>query len=224
MLSGSAAGVDVRRLMYQPLICSGRPRKRRRDQARRLAAPLDAKLVECAADALVDGMGADPQLGGDFLAAVMAIDQQQAFDLAFGSAEPQANPDRSNRWTPRHRSDTISAPTFLPSREHVQRLTPLPLLSRIRGNAQILRASQATTQAIHTLKSGSKLFGYAKLHSVPTSWELARSDGGEGWIRTSVGRSPADLQSAAFNHSATSPGVGRRAMWRPATGAVNRGR
>src|SRR3954454_24241599 len=24
----------------------------------------------------------------------------------------------------------------------------------------------------------------------------------------------ADLQSAAFNHSATSPGVGRRAMWR----------
>ena len=35
---------------------------------------------------------------------------------------------------------------------------------------------------------------------------LCWHDGGEGWIRTSVGRSPADLQSAAFNHSATSPG------------------
>src|SRR5213595_1545216 len=39
--------------------------------------------------------------------------------------------------------------------------------------------------------------------------------GGEGWIRTSVGRSPADLQSAAFNHSATSPGAWQAAMWRP---------
>ena len=41
-----------------------------------------------------------------------------------------------------------------------------------------------------------------------------RKAGGEGWIRTSVGRSPADLQSAAFNHSATSPVRGRRARWR----------
>ena len=39
-------------------------------------------------------------------------------------------------------------------------------------------------------------------------------DGGEGWIRTSVRETRADLQSAAFNHSATSPGVGRRANWR----------
>ena len=42
----------------------------------------------------------------------------------------------------------------------------------------------------------------------------ARMNGGEGWIRTSVGRSPADLQSAAFNHSATSPGVWQARQWR----------
>ena len=44
---------------------------------------------------------------------------------------------------------------------------------------------------------------------------LANGAGGEGWIRTSVRETRADLQSAAFNHSATSPGAGRRAMWRP---------
>ena len=30
-----------------------------------------------------------------------------------------------------------------------------------------------------------------------------RGNGAGGWIRTTVGLSPADLQSAAFNHSAT---------------------
>ena len=32
-----------------------------------------------------------------------------------------------------------------------------------------------------------------------------KRSGGEGWIRTSVRETRADLQSAAFNHSATSP-------------------
>lgn len=34
---------------------------------------------------------------------------------------------------------------------------------------------------------------------------LGWDGGGQGWVRTSVGESPADLQSAAFNHSATCP-------------------
>src|SRR5687768_10443359 len=41
----------------------------------------------------------------------------------------------------------------------------------------------------------------------------ALANGGEDWIRTSVRETRADLQSAAFNHSATSPEA-RRAQWR----------
>jgi len=40
--------------------------------------------LEDRADPLVDRMGADPQFGCDFLAAVVAVHQQQAFNLAFG--------------------------------------------------------------------------------------------------------------------------------------------
>ena len=67
--------------MYQPLICFVVVGKGSCDQAGGLAAPLDTKLLECPPDALVDGMGTDAQLGGDLLAAVMAIHQQQAFNL-----------------------------------------------------------------------------------------------------------------------------------------------
>jgi hypothetical protein len=35
--------------------------------------------------------------------------------------------------------------------------------------------------------------------------QLAQKNGGQGWIRTSVRETRADLQSAAFNHSATCP-------------------
>ena len=47
--------------------------------------------------------------------------------------------------------------------------------------------------------------------------------GGEGWIRTSVRESRADLQSAAFNHSATSPGGEARPM-AGGRDAVNQGK
>ena len=39
-----------------------------------------------------------------------------------------------------------------------------------------------------------------------------RKRGGQGWIRTSVRETRADLQSAAFNHSATCPGGKARPM------------
>ena len=48
-----------------------------------------------------------------------------------------------------------------------------------------------------------------------SSWR--RGNGAGGWIRTTVGLSPADLQSAAFSHSATPAPrfrVGRRWSWR----------
>src|ERR1043165_3406588 len=49
-------------------------------------------------------------------------------------------------------------------------------------------------------------------------WNVGEyGDGGQGWIRTSVRETRADLQSAAFNHSATcpvEPDIGRRLPWR----------
>ena len=70
--------------MYQTLICRIVRRERGCNQSCRLSAPFYAQLVECSANALVDGMGADSQPGCDFLAVVMLVNQQQAFDLAVG--------------------------------------------------------------------------------------------------------------------------------------------
>ncbi|MCL6699284.1 hypothetical protein LZ496_10890 [Sphingomonas sp. NSE70-1] len=69
--------------MYQTLIYGVIDGKLIRDHARGVAPALYAKLVQGAPDPLIDRMGADPQLGCDFLAAVMAVNQQQALDLAF---------------------------------------------------------------------------------------------------------------------------------------------
>ncbi|HEU0310958.1 MAG TPA: hypothetical protein VFR36_07060 [Sphingomicrobium sp.] len=68
--------------MYQSLISWVVMRNRVRDHSRGVAPPLYAKLLERASDTLVDGVGADGQLGCDLLAAVMPVDQQQAMDLA----------------------------------------------------------------------------------------------------------------------------------------------
>lgn len=55
-------------------------------QARSLPAAFYAKLVQRPADALVDGVGAYPQLCSDFLAVVMLVNQQQALDLAIAES------------------------------------------------------------------------------------------------------------------------------------------
>lgn len=81
--------------MYQTLICGIVERNSRGNQSRRLAATFHAKLFQRDADALIDGVGADPQLGRDFLAVVMLVNQQQAFDLAI--AQPC---DRRSRVDP----------------------------------------------------------------------------------------------------------------------------
>jgi hypothetical protein len=88
-VSGLGWKVDVRRLMYQTLICRVVGRYRGPDKSRSLAPALDAKLFQGAADSLVDGVGADAQVGGDFLTAMVPIDQQQAFDLPLAEARNQ---------------------------------------------------------------------------------------------------------------------------------------
>ncbi|MEO5611405.1 MAG: hypothetical protein ABIQ67_01355 [Sphingomicrobium sp.] len=57
--------------MYQPLIWAAVEG----DEAGGLAAPLDAKDVERAADALIDGVRRDVELVGDFLGRQMLVDQ-----------------------------------------------------------------------------------------------------------------------------------------------------
>jgi hypothetical protein len=76
-VTGAGARLNVRRLMYQSLIWSAVPR----DEAGRLAAPLDAQDVQCLADALVDGVMRDIELGGDFLGGQMLVDELQALEL-----------------------------------------------------------------------------------------------------------------------------------------------
>jgi hypothetical protein len=86
LVTGQYGGVDVRRLMYQSLICRISRGQSRGDHPRGLTPALDAELFERAADPLVDRMRADPQPRRNFLAAVVKVDQQKSFDLT--RAEP----------------------------------------------------------------------------------------------------------------------------------------
>jgi hypothetical protein len=67
--------------MYQTLICRVVRRNGGRHEARGLTPPLHTKLFERSANPLVDRMGTYAQSGRDFLAVVMPVDQQEAFDL-----------------------------------------------------------------------------------------------------------------------------------------------
>ena len=77
-LDGPGVGLNIRRLMYQTLIWAAVLR----NEAGGLAAALDAEDVERAADALIDGVRRDVQLGRDFLRRQMLIDQPEAVELA----------------------------------------------------------------------------------------------------------------------------------------------
>jgi hypothetical protein len=78
LLAGILGRLNVRRLMYQSLIWSAVLR----DHAGRLGSPLNAQDLQRAADALVDGMGRNPELCGDFLGRKMLVDQAQTIELA----------------------------------------------------------------------------------------------------------------------------------------------
>jgi len=80
---------------------------------------------------------------------------------------------------------------------------------------------EPTTSSIPTTRSTTELQGLevleraARIELATSAWKAetlplcnARAFGGQGWIRTSVPHCGADLQSAAFNHSATYPFAG----------------
>jgi hypothetical protein len=81
-VAGLSVGGNVRRLMYQSLIWAlvlGH-------DPRRLRTALDAEDRQCLADALVDSVGRNAELGRNLLRIEMLIDEQQAIELA--AAEP----------------------------------------------------------------------------------------------------------------------------------------
>jgi hypothetical protein len=75
--------LNVRRLMYQTLIWPADLRH----QARRLSPAVDAQDLQCATDALVDGMWRNIELDRDFLGRQMLVDEAQAVELA--GAQPR---------------------------------------------------------------------------------------------------------------------------------------
>jgi cobalamin biosynthesis protein CobD/CbiB len=66
-VAGQFVAVDVRRLMYQSLIWAPIGTRVLSDDPRSLAAPLHTEDMECAANALVDRVRRDVELGRDFL-------------------------------------------------------------------------------------------------------------------------------------------------------------
>jgi hypothetical protein len=85
-LAAIRVGLNMRRLMYQTLMCGGAglgaPGVVLGDQAGCLRAAFDAENVQRAADALIDGVRRDVELGGDFLGVEVLVDQAQAIELA----------------------------------------------------------------------------------------------------------------------------------------------
>lgn len=86
LVSFCRVGVDVRRLMYQSLICRLRGVENGGDHARRFTTPFYPQFFQCTADALVDRVGADTEAERNFLAAEMLVDEQEAVDLTLGQA------------------------------------------------------------------------------------------------------------------------------------------
>jgi hypothetical protein len=81
-VAGFRLAGNVRRLMYQSLIwffVLG-------DDARRLRPPLDSEEGERLADALVDRVRRDMELGRDFLRGQMLVDEEEAIELTRGQS------------------------------------------------------------------------------------------------------------------------------------------
>jgi hypothetical protein len=76
-------GLKVRRLMYQSLIWT----RMLGDEARGLGAALDSQDLESAANALVDRVRRDVELGRNFLGRKVLVDQPKAIELP--GAEPR---------------------------------------------------------------------------------------------------------------------------------------
>jgi hypothetical protein len=72
--------------MYQSLIWLSGDKGVLGDEPGGLAPPLDAEDSQGLADALVDGVRRNVELGGDFLGAHVAVDEPQAIELAWSEA------------------------------------------------------------------------------------------------------------------------------------------
>ena len=70
-LAGIEVALNVRRLIYQPLIWA----ELLRHQARGLRPALDAQRLEGEADALIDGVGGDAELDRDLLGREVLVDE-----------------------------------------------------------------------------------------------------------------------------------------------------
>jgi hypothetical protein len=77
-----AAALNVRRLMYQTLICA----MDLRDHARRLGTALDPEDMQGPAYALIDRMRRYAELDRDFLGGQMLVDKQQGIELALAES------------------------------------------------------------------------------------------------------------------------------------------
>jgi hypothetical protein len=77
-VAGMGGGLNVRRLMYQSLIWTSVLR----DDARGLGAPFDTKDSKGLANALVDRVRRDVELGRDFLGGQKLVDEAKAVELA----------------------------------------------------------------------------------------------------------------------------------------------
>ena len=87
-VTGFVKCLNVRRLMYQTLIWPAVLR----DEAGGLGAPFDTKRVQRLADALVDRMGRNFELGRDLFRRQMLVDEPQAIELAVGETrDPPAH-------------------------------------------------------------------------------------------------------------------------------------
>jgi hypothetical protein len=82
-LRGVGVSVDVRRLMYQPLIWLGEATLGG-NQARGLRSTLHAKDLQGLANALIDGVRRNAEMAGNLLRREMLVHKLQAFPLSGG--------------------------------------------------------------------------------------------------------------------------------------------
>ena len=207
--------LNVRRLMYQSLIFAAVTG----DDARGLAAALDAEDMERAADALVDGVRRNVELGRDFLRGQMVV-------------RPAAG-SRVGRLSAARRAARSPRPVHsLGAAEHIQAHHPNPATQspNCAMNGRPPSSESRTTFMLScelspcfgdSNRSGANL-GKSwiqpqaiRLSDCDNRGSVARFGATCSAIRTGWWRgldsnqrtlARADLQSAAFNHSATSPG------------------
>jgi hypothetical protein len=191
--------LNVRRLMYQSLIWC----PHLGDQARRLAPALDSEDLECPADPLIDGMRGDSELDRNFLGGQVLVDKQQAIQLPL--AEPADSGLKRQILAPFGRNahlNPLSATALIDFNQHNRLFTAK---EANRQNDEI--AFNSDGFLAWSLRGWLTDVRHAPQSRMRCAWRWWR---GLDSNQRTLAR--ADLQSAAFNHSATSPGGQARQM------------